>query len=114
MSEIKRVEVDTRAEVDEGKSLAIVQKEIKKRKEALKFAEDAGRADLIEQNNIEIEMLSKYLGEQISEDALRDLISNLVSAGADNLGKIMGALNKDHKGKFDNKLASEIAKSKLG
>lgn len=113
MAAIKQVEVDSRKEVDDGMVLSILQKEIKKRKDALEFAKQAARQDLIEQNEYEIQLIQSYLGEQLSEDQLKELISSLIQAGNDNIGKLMGALNKDYKGKFDGKLASQLIKQAL-
>ncbi len=114
IAEIKKTEIDTKTELDEGKIIALIQKEVKKRRDTIKFAKEGGRDDMIEQNETEIKILTKYLGEQLSEDELKNIISGLVNDGADNIGKIMGALNKDHKGKFDGRLASEMIKEALG
>ena len=83
-SAIKQVEVDTRKEADEAAIVAIFQKEIKKRRDALQFAEQAKRDDLIEQNKSELALIQSYLGEQLSEEQLRTIISGLISSGADN------------------------------
>jgi len=114
MSEIKRTEIDSQKQLDDAGVIAIIQKEIKKRRDALEFAEQAARTELIEQNKGEIAVLQSYLGEQLSEDKLRELITDLVSSGTNNMGAIMGALNKDYKGKFEGKVASQIAKEVLG
>ena len=113
-SEIKRTEIDTRKDLDDAGVVVILQREIKKRRDALQFAQDAKREDLIEQNQAEIVIIQSYLGEQLSEDKLREIIQALIASGANNLGKIMGELSKDHKGKFEGKVASELAKSLLG
>lgn len=113
VSEIKKIEIDTRKDLDEAGVIAVLQKEIKKRRDALEFAENAKREDLISQNKSEIQLIQAYLGEQFSEDKLKEIIGGLIASGADNLGKIMGELNKAHKGKFEGKLASELAKSLL-
>ncbi len=113
LSEIKRVEIDTRTTLTDEQISSIFQKEIKKRRDALTYAEQGKRDDLIAQNKAEIALIQSYLGEQYSEDKLRELIGSIISSGADNVGKIMGALNKDHKGKFEGKVASELAKSML-
>ena len=113
-SEIKRVEVDTRKEPTEPEIIAIFQKEIKKRRDALKFAEDAKREDLIEQNKYEIALIQGYLGDQLSEDKLKELIQGIIQSGNNNIGKIMGELNKTHKGKFEGQVASAIIKQLLG
>ncbi len=113
LSELKREEIDTRTELTDERAIAIIQKEVKKRRDAIQFAKDAGRSELVEQNEQEVKILQKYLGDQLSEEKLKELISTLVSAGNDNIGKLMGALNKDYKGQFDGRMASEIAKGML-
>ncbi len=110
---IKQVEVDTRTELNDERVIAIIQTEIKKRRDALQFAETGQRQDLIDQNNAEIKILQKYLGEQLSEDQLRDIISKLIAEGNDAIGKIMGALNKNYKGKFEGRIASDVAQGLL-
>ncbi len=110
---IKQFEVDTRTEASEEKILSIVQKEIKMRRDALGFAIDQNRPELIAQNEFEISLLQKYLGEQLTEEELKSLIEETIAGGANNLGAIMGTLNKSHKGKFEGKVASELAKTLL-
>lgn len=113
-SAIKQVEVDTRIELSDDEVVKIIQKEIKKRKESIKFAEDAGRQEMVDDNKKEISFLEAYLGDMISEEELRVIIKSHIDAGLDHIGKIMGALNKDHKGKFEGSLASSIIKELIG
>lgn len=113
IAEVKKAEIDTKKDFGDEDVSSLVQKEIKKRRDALQFAKDANREDLVAQNNAEIEILKTYLGEQITEEKLSELILALIQSGSDNLGKIMGALNKDHKGKFDGTVASNLAKNLL-
>lgn len=110
---IKQFEVDTRTEADEEKVVSIVQKEIKMRRDAIGFAKEQGREDLLTQNESEVALLQKFLGEQLSEEQLTNLIKEAIAGGANNLGAIMGLLNKSHKGKFEGKIASELAKTLL-
>ncbi len=114
MSEIKRIEIDTRKDLTQEGCIEIVQREVKKRRDALGFAEQAARQDLIDQNLQEIAVLQSYLGAQLSDAELRQKIADLKAGGADNVGKIMGALNKDHKGQFEGRKASEMIKEILG
>lgn len=120
LSEFKLAEINSRTEghasdtaLTEEQCVVVLQKEVKKRRDAIEFAQKGGRADIVTQNETEIKILQKYLGEQMGPDQLKSLIQKLVTEGADNVGKIMGALNKDHKGKFEGKAASEIAKQVL-
>lgn len=114
VSEIKRVEIDNRTDATDETVTSILQKEIKKRRDAIDFAKNAGRDELVKNNQDEVAWIQSFLGEQLSEDELKKLISQLISDGNNNLGKIMGELNKSHKGKFEGKLASELAKNLLG
>jgi len=110
---IKQYEVDSRKDADDGQVLTILQKEVKKCKDALPYAEQQGRQDLIEQNKNEIALLQEFMGKQLSEDELKNIIQELLAGGADSIGAVMGALNKDHKGTFDGKTASQIARELL-
>jgi len=113
VAEINKAEIDGRTELSDDQCLGLIQKEIKKRRDTISFAEQGNRTDLVEQNKNEISMLQNYLGEQLGEDQLRKIISELVSAGANSIGAVMGALNKEHKGKFEGKIASELVKEIL-
>ena len=114
VSEIKRGEIDTRTEMTDEQVTQVLQKEIKKRRDAIEYAKNAGRSELVENNEAEVAWIQAFLGEQLSEQALKTLIGDLIAGGNNNLGKIMGELNKTHKGKFEGKIASEIAKTLLG
>ena len=113
LSELNKYELDTQIDLTQETFTAVVQKEIKKRRDAIEIGEKAGRPEFVEQNQAELKLLQRYLGEQLSEDQLAALIQNAITGGADNLGKVMGFLNKEHKGKFEGKIASELAKKLL-
>lgn len=113
LAAIKQVEVDTREEVTDDKIIQIIQKEIKMRRDALSFALEQNRDDLVNQNNEEIKILSIYLGEQLSTEKLEEIIKQQISEGKNSIGQIMGFLNTQHKGAFEGKQASEIIKKLL-
>lgn len=113
MAAVKQIEIDTRQDVDDAVVLNVIQKEVKKRRDALKFAEEHNRADLVEQNQSEIEILQRYLGAPLNEQELKDEITALIDSGADSIGKVMGGLNKSFKGRFDGGKASSLIKELL-
>ncbi|MBL7661949.1 GatB/YqeY domain-containing protein [bacterium] len=113
IAEIKKIEIDTRKESDDTVTMQVLQKEIKKRKEAVEYAKQGNRQDLLDQYQAEIALVVAYLPEQYSEEKLLAIMQALIGAGANNIGAIMGGLNREHKGKFDAKQASEMAKSLL-
>lgn len=114
ISEVKKTEIDTKTELDDAGVVVIIQKEIKKRRDAIDFAKQAGRDEMIADNEAEIVALQNYLAEQLSEDKLKEIISELIASGSNNIGQIMGSLNKDYKGQFEGKIASGVAKELLG
>ncbi len=111
---IKQIEVDERIEIDDSRAIAIFNKELKKRRDSLGFARDAGREDMVAQNEAEIKLIQSYLGEELTEDKLRQIIGEFISNGADSIGSVMGELNKQYKGRFEGKVASAIIKDSLG
>ncbi len=114
---ILQVEKDGQKELSENEMQAIVAKEVKKRKESIADFEKGGRQDLVEQTNKEIEILSNYLPEQLSEAQVVELVNATISevgaTGMKDMGKVMGALREKTAGKADGKLVSDIVKAEL-
>ena len=93
LAAIKQVEVDKQTTLDEMAVIALLQKEIKNRKEAIEEAKTAGRDDLIEGNQAEIAVLEAFLPAAMSADELREIVKAAIaetgaSAPAD-MGKVM-------------------------
>ena len=82
---IKQYEVDNRVELDDQGILSILTKQVKMRKDALSDFEKAGRTDLLEAYNKEIEILLEYLPKQLTEAE----ITEIVKATAAELGAVM-------------------------
>ena len=110
---VKQYEVDNRKDAEEGIIIDIFKKEIKKRRDSIEFAEKNNRDDIVQKEQAEIEVIQEYLPEQYSAEKMEGLIKTLIADGSDNMGKIMQALNAEHKGKFEGKIASQIAKTLL-
>jgi uncharacterized protein YqeY len=93
LAAIKQAEVDKQTTLDEMAVIALLQKEIKNRKEAIEEAQKARREDLIKENQAEIAVLEAFLPEAMSADELRNIIKAAIaetgaSAPAD-MGKVM-------------------------
>ena len=114
---ILQVEKDSQKELSEQEMQAIVAKEVKKRKESIVDFEKGGRLDIVEGLKQEIEVLSVYLPEQLSETEIvamvQDAIVSTGAAGMKDMGKVMGALREKTQGKADGKLVSDIVKAEL-
>jgi len=95
-SAIKQYEVDNRVELDDEGVLEIIAKEVKKRRDAVPEYEKSGRAELLENLNKEIAYLAKYLPEQLSGEAVREIVANTIqeigAAGMKDMGKVMSAV----------------------
>ncbi len=96
LAAIKQVEVDRRISLDDAAVISILQKEIKLRKEALEEAQKANRADLADDAQAEIDVLSVFLPKGFSVEELRALVQEtIVETGASvpaDMGKVMKAL----------------------
>ena len=109
---IKQYEVDNRVELDEQGIIDILNKQVKMRKDALSDFEKAGRTDLIEAYKKEIDILTVYLPEQLTEEELTSIImetkSELGIEDKSGMGKLMGAIMPKVKGKADGDAVRKI------
>ena len=96
----------------------VVGREIKKRKESIELYEKGDRQELADKEKEELEMLSVYLPEQLTEAEIRKLVEEAITAlGASqmsHMGKVMGILSSKIKGKADGGMVSSIVREKLG
>lgn len=97
--------------------IEVVSKQVKTHKESIVEFKKAGRNDLVENLLKEVQVLSKYLPEQLSEDEVRskidEVISSVKASSIKDMGKVMKELTPIFKGKADMKLVNTIVKEKL-
>ncbi|MEB3752778.1 GatB/YqeY domain-containing protein [Acinetobacter sp. MD2(2019)] len=114
---IKQIEIDDRIELEEPQVLAVVEKQIKQRKESVKAFQGANREDLASKEQAEIEILSQFLPEAMTEEALDSLIEQTITAqGATSMkdmGKVMNSLRPIIAGRADPAQVSAKIKAKL-
>jgi uncharacterized protein YqeY len=105
------------SELTDEQVLEVISSEIKKRKDAIVLYEQGKRPELAEREQKEIEVLKKYLPEQLSEDELKKLVAEAITkTGASemkDMGKVMADLNPKIKGKADGSQVSKIVKELL-
>lgn len=118
MAAIKQREVDERIELDEDQVLAVLDKMVKQRRDSIEQYEKAGRDELAEQEQFEIEVLQEYLPEALSEEEITDLIKQaMAETGAESMrdmGKVMGILKPKLQGRADMGAVSAKIKQLLG
>lgn len=117
-SEIKKVAIDTRVEsLPDPEAIAVLRKQLKLRQEAAEQARSANRADLLEQNEYEIAVISEYLpaapsAEQMTELA-RKVIADLGAASMRDMGRVIAEC-ATREPAVDKGALSAIVKAKLG
>jgi len=118
LAAIKQREVDERITLDDAQVLAVLEKMIKQRREAVTQFEAGGRADLVSKENAEIALLQTYLPAQMSSAEIDALIAEAVAAtGAasiKDMGKVMGIVKPKVQGRADMGAVSARIKQKLG
>ena len=101
-------------ELSDDEAQAVLQKEMKKRQDAVLLYEQGGRADLAEQEKKEAEFIKKYLPAQMSRAEVEVIIADILSkSNFTGMGDAMKAAMAVLKGRADGKLVGEIIKEKL-
>lgn len=117
LAAVKQVEVDKRIELDDVAVMNLLQKEIKNRRESLEEAKKANRADLIEANEAEINVLQAFLPKAMSAEELRTLVQDAITeTGATSpadMGKVMKAVMTKVAGRAPNDMVSATVRELL-
>ncbi|WP_288106792.1 GatB/YqeY domain-containing protein [Limnobacter sp.] len=114
---IKQKEVDERIELDDAAILAVIEKQIKQRKEAAAQFQAGGREDTAAKELAEAELLAAYLPKQLSPEEVEQVVRNVVAAlgatGPQDMGKVMGQAKAELAGKADISKVSGVVKNVL-
>lgn len=117
-SELKYAEIAKKVPLSEEDELAVLQREVKRRKEALADYEKANRPSLLAELQQEIEILNSYLPAQLDEAELetlaRDIINQVGAVSKKDTGKVMKDLMPKVKGKADGSLVKKVVDNLLG
>ena len=117
LSEVQRFEIDNKEEVNDEKALQIINKMIKQRNDSISQFKEGGREDLADKEQQEVEILSKYKPEQLSEEDITEKVKSAIEeTGAESMqdiGKVMGVLKSALAGSADMGLVSKIVKDQL-
>jgi uncharacterized protein len=117
LAAIKQREVDERITLDDGQVLAVLEKMIKQRKEAITQFQAGGRADLVAKESAEITVLEAYLPARMSDAELDALIASAIASSgatsAKDMGKVMAVVKSQAQGRADMGVVSARVKEKL-
>lgn len=115
---LARTEKGASEEISQETEIKVLQKLIKQRKESADIYKAQNREDLYKIEAEEMEVIEAFLPKQMErgeiETYLKDLINRVGASSVKDMGKVMGAANKELAGKADGKTISEVVKQLLG
>ena len=112
-AKIQELEIDKKSDLTNEEVLKVVQKEVKSRKEAIEQFREAGRDDLVDQEEEKLLFLTDLLPEMMSKEEVDKVVDEVLSSGNSDFGAVMGQVMGKVKGKADGKVVSEVVKEKL-
>ncbi len=114
---VLQLEKDRKIVLDDDGIIDVISKEVKKRKDALPDYEKSGRDDLVERLKEEIDVLEKYLPQQLTEDELDKIVSEVINetgaVSAKDMGKVMQAVLVKVRGRADGKAVNNLVRKYL-
>lgn len=114
---LKQEQIDHKKELNDDLLIDVVNKQIKMRKDSISEFEKGGRKDLVDATQAEIDILLKYLPEQLSredvEKTIDEIFDEIKPEGQKDMGKVMKEAQAKLKGKADMKDVSTIIREKL-
>ena len=115
LSQINYAEIDKKRELRDEEVISELQKELKKRKEAIELFKKGKRNDLVTDEENQLKVLNRYLPAGLDEKELEKIIESAVNEIPDksNIGKVIGLIMRKVKGRADGSVVARIVKEKL-
>ncbi|OGE14805.1 hypothetical protein A3F00_04460 [Candidatus Daviesbacteria bacterium RIFCSPHIGHO2_12_FULL_37_11] len=117
LSEIHNVEIKKNGQLSDDDLISIIQREVKKRKEAISAFRQGGREDQAQKEEAEAKILENYLPAQISDEELTEIVEGSIkevgATGISDMGKVIGAVMSKVSGRADGGRVSQTVREKL-
>jgi uncharacterized protein YqeY len=117
-SAVKNKDIELKREIAEQEIVEVIATLVKQRRESIRLFSEAGRQDLVEKEEKELVILLAFLPQQLSREAVAELVDRAVAEcaaqGGKDMGRVMKALMPHVAGRADGKMVSDIVKEKLG
>lgn len=117
MSECKRIEVDERIELDDERVLAILDKQLKQRRESIRQYSEAGRTDLADTEAYEMKIIQEFLPAALTVDEITQLLKEAITQSQAesmrDMGKVMAIIKPKMQGRADMSEVSTLIKELL-
>jgi uncharacterized protein len=114
LAELRNREIELGRDAADADVIEVVNRAVKRRREAADQMAQGGRPELAEKEEQEAKILNGYMPAALGEDEVRALIRGAIDGGADNVGAVMAAIMPKLKGRFDGKEANRLAREALG
>jgi uncharacterized protein YqeY len=105
---------DPAAGLTDEETVALLQKEAKRRRESIELFKQGNRNDLVAKEEAELVFIAAYLPQQMSREEIAKLVDDLKAQGFNEFNTLMREAAKATRGKADGKMVAEIVKEKLG
>ena len=117
LAAIKQIEVDERIELDDERTIVVMDKMLKQRRESIKQYNEAGRTDLSDIEEAEVLVIQDFLPKALTEQEIESMVVKAIAdTGANSIkdmGKVMGILKPQMLGRADMSVVSSVIKAKL-
>lgn len=113
LSDVKNREIELNRPPTDDETAEVLRRGIRKRRESVEAYEKAGRTELVNTEKAEITALQEFLPAAVPPEEIRAAVRAVIAAGANDLGKVMGAVMPRFKGRADGKVINQIVREEL-
>lgn len=115
VAQLHNAEIEKKgAKMTDAEASMVLQKEAKRRRDAIELFKKGGREDLVKQEEEELSFMKVYLPEEVSIAEIEKAVADLVGNGMSDFSGLMKAVMQHFGGRADGKVVSQIVKDKLG
>lgn len=113
LSQIKNVEIDAHKELNDQEVIAVIQKEVKRRKDAIAQYQSAGRQDIVDKEAAQLKVIEVYAPKLLGEAEISTIVDEVIASGNQEFAAVMGQVMGKVKGKADGSVVNRIVREKL-
>ena len=113
LSALKNREIELRRDATDDEVIEVLRKGIKTRRESVEMYQKGNRPELAARESAEIRMLEAFLPPEVNPDEIRIAVRAVIAGGVKDLGKVMGQVVPQFKGRADGKVINQIVREEL-
>jgi hypothetical protein len=117
ISAFKYAEIENRAELSDEEQMRVLKQQVKQRQDSIEQFRAGNREDLVEKEEVQLEVLERYLPQQMSDDELSEMVADTIAEvgaeGPKDMGKVMGAIKGKAGDNVDGRRLSGAVKDAL-